>query len=61
MASNPAKLNLAEIEQAKEDQIEVIAGGIFEPEKLTEHFKGCDITISAIITSIASSTSTSSK
>lgn len=48
LVRNPAKLNLAEIDQTREGQLEVIQGGVFEPEKLKEHFNGCDLVISAL-------------
>ena len=40
LARNPDKLDLTEIEQSQANQIEVIEGGVFEQEKLKEHFAG---------------------
>lgn len=48
LVRNPAKLNLAEIEQAQEGQIEVVKGSVFESGKLEAHFKGCEVIISAL-------------
>lgn len=48
LVRNPAKLNLSEITQGKEVHIELITGGVFEQDKLVEHFKGCDLIISAL-------------
>jgi biliverdin reductase/flavin reductase len=48
LVRNPAKLNLAEIKQSQAGQIEVIEGGVFETDKLKEHFKGCEVVISAL-------------
>lgn len=55
LVRNPAKLNLAEIQQSYDGQVEVIAGGVFEPEKLNEHFRGCDLIISALGTGTSNS------
>lgn len=48
LARNPEKLNLEEIDILHEDQIELIAGSVFEIDKLKEHFKNCDLIISAL-------------
>ena len=48
LARNPAKLNLKEINPETEGQVELIQGGVFEPDKLNEHFNGCDMVISAL-------------
>ncbi|MCB0841301.1 MAG: NAD(P)H-binding protein, partial [Bacteroidetes bacterium] len=48
LVRNPAKLNLAEIQESQTGQIEIIQGGVFEVEKLQEHFKGCEVVISAL-------------
>ena len=48
LVRNPFKLNLAEINQLQEGQVELIKGSVFEPDKLKEHFKGCDVVISAL-------------
>ena len=48
LVRNPAKMNLSEINHTQEGQVEIIQGEVLEPKKLTEHFKGCDIIISAL-------------
>ena len=48
LVRNPDKLNVTELNLEKENQLEIVQGGIFEPEKLTVHFEGCDIIISAL-------------
>ena len=48
LVRNPAKLNLSEIKQIQEGQVELITGGVFEPDKLIEHFNVCDVIISAL-------------
>jgi putative NADH-flavin reductase len=48
LARDPARLELSEIDQTKENQIEVIQGGIFELSKLKKHFKECGIIISSL-------------
>lgn len=48
LARNPAKLDMAEIEQSQAGQIELIQGGVFEPDKLKTHFEGCEAIISAL-------------
>nr|WP_321357892.1 SDR family oxidoreductase [uncultured Draconibacterium sp.] len=48
LVRNPARLNLSEINQSHKGQVEVIEGGVFEPEKLKEYFKGSDLIISAL-------------
>jgi len=47
LVRNTHKLNISTLE-AKENQLEVIQGSVFEPEKLRENFKGCDMVISAL-------------
>ncbi|MBE2188881.1 MAG: SDR family oxidoreductase [Candidatus Kapabacteria bacterium] len=46
LVRNPSKLNLSEIEHS--NQIELIQGEVFELDKLTEKFNGCDLIISAL-------------
>jgi putative NADH-flavin reductase len=48
LARNPAKLNLSEIKLSQKEQVELIEGDVFEPDKLIEHFKDCDVIISAL-------------
>lgn len=48
LARTPKKLNLAELKQRHEGQIELIQGGVLEADKLTRHFKACDLIISAL-------------
>lgn len=48
LVRNPAKLNLTELHEAQADQVALIQGEVFELDKLTEHFKGCDLIISAL-------------
>lgn len=48
LVRNPAKLKLEEISQSQENQVELIQGGVFESDKLKEHFKGFDVIISAL-------------
>ena len=48
LVRNPGKLNMSELTQKKENQIEIIQGDVFETDKLKEHFKGCDVVISAL-------------
>ena len=48
LVRNPEKLNLADIKQFDEGQVELIEGGVLEPNKLKENFKGCDLIISAL-------------
>ncbi|MFC0878488.1 NAD(P)-dependent oxidoreductase [Saccharicrinis sp. FJH2] len=48
LVRNPTNLDLKELGQIEEGQVELITGGVFEPEKLKEHFKGCDLVISAL-------------
>lgn len=48
LVRNPAKLSLATINQSQTGQVELIEGNVFEPEKLKEHFKGCDVVVSAL-------------
>ena len=55
LVRNPAKLNLAEIQESQTGQIEIIQGGVFEVEKLQEHFKGCEVVISALGTGTSNS------
>lgn len=44
---NPNKLNISEL-GANENQLTVIQGGVFDPEKLNENFSGSDLIISAL-------------
>lgn len=46
LARNPAKLNPTELGQP--NHVELIQGGVFQLDKLTEHFKDCDVIISAL-------------
>lgn len=48
LVRNSSKLNLAGINQLQVGQVELIEGNVFEPDKLKEHFKGCDLVISAL-------------
>ncbi|PHN02364.1 NAD(P)-dependent oxidoreductase [Flavilitoribacter nigricans] len=48
LVRDPTSLSLSELEQSQNGQIEVIQGGIFEPEKLKAHLEGCDVVISAL-------------
>ncbi len=48
LARNPAKLKLEEIKPSQKGQIEPIEGSVFELAKLEEHFKGCQVVISAL-------------
>lgn len=46
LVRNPAKLNLSDIEQS--NRIEPIQGEVADLDKLTKHFVGCDVIISAL-------------
>ena len=48
LVRNPDKLKVSELNQGEERELEVIQGGVFDPEKLTEHFKACELVISAL-------------
>lgn len=48
LVRNPSKLNLSDIEQTKRGRIEKVTGSVFDRDKLAEHFKGCDLVISAL-------------
>jgi putative NADH-flavin reductase len=48
LVRDPNKLKVTELNQKKENQLEVIQGGIFESEKLSTYFKECDLIISAL-------------
>ncbi len=55
LVRNLDKLKDSELSQKKEEQLKVIQGGIFEPEKLKLHFKDCDLIISALGTGTSNS------
>lgn len=46
LVRNPEKFDIAGVEHP--NQIEVIQGDVFEPDKLKVHFKDCDLIISAL-------------
>lgn len=48
LVRNPEKLKISGLKQKNENQVEVNQGGVFEPEKLIELSKGCDIIISTL-------------
>lgn len=48
LVRNKVKLNLPEIKQLEKEEVEVIEGSVFEPDKLSQHFKDSDIIISAL-------------
>lgn len=48
LVRNPDKLKQFELSLKDKNQIELIQGGVFESEKLTEKFKECDIVISIL-------------
>lgn len=48
LVRDSAKLKPEEMNQSREGQVELIEGSVFEPDKLKEHFSGCDLIISAL-------------
>jgi len=48
LVRNPSKLTLSEIPHIQEGQVELIAGNVFEKEKLEASIEGCDMIISAL-------------
>ena len=48
LVRNPDKIESAVLNLKKENQLEIIKGSVFEPEKLMESFSGTDLIISAL-------------
>lgn len=48
LVRNPAKLNITEVKGQQAGQIEMIEGGVFDPDNLITHMNGCDAVVSAL-------------